>query len=278
MEDTGPVWDRIWQEQTDTLAKRDVLYMVDEMKLEYTLRLLRGIQGKITTIEIGSGSGRLSCFLASAGYWTTCLDYSPNALRVCSNNYELTKNEGNFIMADAQSIPFKSNSFDVVLSTGLLEHFVDAQPIVNEMVRILKPGGYFISDIVPKKLLVPFKLSYYFSSIVYGLLFWILRRGKNPYQLDIHEQKLNKQDIRHLLESAGLEDINVFPAGVVPPPPLDLPRAIPFEKHVRRIYNEVVYLYNEVVYRLKPFFKIWDGTLVAEWFGLYYYVHAIKPR
>jgi len=271
MEDTRSVWDQIWQAQTDTLTNRDVLYMVDEIKLEYTLRLLQKSRDRITIIEVGSGSGRLSCFLASAGYKTICLDCSPNALRVASNNYKLTRNEGIFILADAIYLPFKSNSFDVVLSTGLLEHFPNAQPVVDEMARILKPGGYFISDIVPKKLLVPFKFSHYFSSIVYRLLFWILRRENNTYQLDIYEQKLNKRDIRRLLESAGLEDINVFAAGVVPPPPLDLPRPIPLEKHVRKIYNEVVY-------RLKPFFRIWDGTLLAEWFGLYYYVHARKPR
>ena len=276
MEDTRAIWDQIWQQQRDTLTIRDVLYTVDEIKLEYTLRLLRTMQGKITTIEIGSGSGRLSCFLASVGYQTTCLDYSPNALRVAYNNYNLRKNEGVFVMADAQTLPFQNNSFDVVLSTGLLEHFADAQPVVNEMVRILKPGGYFISDIVPKKLLVPFKFTHYFTSMTQATVSCVLRK-KNvpPVHRRIHEQKLSKQDIICMLECAGLMDINVFSAGVVPPP-LDFPdvmpfRLIPFRHHAKHVYNDIVYL-------LKPFFKRLDNTLLAEWFGLYYYVHGRKPE
>ena len=137
------VWDKLWWQGTiDTITDRDILYMVDEIKLEYTLLLLRTLAGEISTLEVGSGSGRLSCFLASKDYQTTCLDYSRNALRVASNNYRLMENEGNFILADAESLPFKNGSFDAVLSTGLLEHFPDPQVVVNEMARVLKPGGY----------------------------------------------------------------------------------------------------------------------------------------
>jgi ubiquinone/menaquinone biosynthesis C-methylase UbiE len=271
MEEPKITWDRLWQGIENTVTDRDVLYMVDEIKLEYTLGLLQTSPDRITTIEVGAGSGRLSCFLASSGYKTICLDHSPDALRVASNNYKLTGNEGIFILADAIYLPFKSNSFDVVLSTGLLEHFPNAQPVVDEMARILKPGGYFVSDIVPKKLLVPFKFGHYLTATAYAVTFRILKRPKSATEPRIHEQRLTKQDITRLLESAGLEDINVFAAGVLPSPPLDLPRAIPFQKHAGKIYNEVVY-------RLKPFFKIWDGTLLAEWFGLYYFVHARKPR
>jgi demethylmenaquinone methyltransferase/2-methoxy-6-polyprenyl-1,4-benzoquinol methylase len=269
MEEMKGTWDRIWQDQPDTVSNRDILYMVDEIKLEYTLQLLPAAQGKMTTIEIGSGSGRLSCFLASAGYKTICLDYSPNALRVAYNNYKLAKNEGTFILADARFLPFRSNSLDVVLSTGLIEHFPDAQPVVDEMARILKPGGFLISDVVPKKWLVPFKFSLYCSSMVNSVISWVITLGKHTPAPPIYEKKLGKRDIRHLLESAGLERVTVFAAGVVPPP-LYLPHITPLKE---RAYT----MYNRAVYRLKPFVKGLDGTIIAEWFGLYYYVHARKP-
>ena len=263
-------WDKFWQGLTDTLTEKDILYLADEIKLEYTLHLLQTMQGRISTIEVGSGSGRLSCFLASAGYLTTCLDCSPNALRVASNNYCLMELEGNFIMAEAESLPFRSNSFDVVLSTGLLEHFADPQPIVNEMARILKPGGCFISDIVPKKLLVPYKFRSYVTAIVSGTLLRLIRQRKSNSLEYYYERRVTKRDIKCWLRSAGLQDINVFAAGVLPPP-LDPPMLIPFAKQAERVYNKFVYF-------SKPILKRMDKTAVAELFGLYYYVHAKKPE
>lgn len=249
------------------MTEKDILYMVDEIKLEYTLPLVRTLPGKISTLEVGSGSGRLSCFLASHGYHTTCLDYSPNALGVAVRNYRLAENQGNFIMADAERLPFSDNSFDVVLSTGLLEHFIDPQPVVNEMARVLRPGGLFISDIVPEKLLALYQSAYRLQALVLRIAFRL-----KGHRLELmYERKLSKQDIQSLLESAGLQGVCVFAAGVVPPPLLLLPRIIPFRKRIQNVYNSIVY-------SLKPFFRWLDGTILAEWFGLYYFAHAEKPN
>lgn len=259
------VWDQHWwQDTVDTITDRDILYMVDEMKLEYIVPLIETMQGKVNTIEVGSGSGRLSCFLASKGYYTTCLDYSRNALRVAANNYLMMENEGNFILADAESLPFKNGSFEVVLSTGLLEHFVDAQLVVDEMARILKPGGYFISDIVPKKLLALYMSVHRLRGVIVSTK--LCRRGSEER---IYEGRLSKGDIKVWLRTAGLHDINVFAAGVIPPP-LPLVGVIPNGKRARRTYNALAYY-------LKPFFKRLDNTVLAELFGLYYFAHAKKP-
>lgn len=263
------LWDKHWWEGTvDTLTNRDILYMVDEIKLEYTLPLLQTMEGKVSTIEIGSGSGRLSCFLASRGYQTTCLDYSTEALRVASNNYRLMGNIGKFILADAQSLPFKNGSFNVVLSTGLLEHFEDPQLVVNEMARILKTDGYFISDIVPRKLFSLYRSLYRIIHII-EIITSINFYKKAGQREAIYEGSPSKRDIKNWLEYAGLQNINIFAAGVVPPP-LVIPRFIPFRKHI-------IFVYHALVYRFKRFFKLFDNTIIAEFFGLYYFAHARKP-
>lgn len=263
------VWDKLWWQGTiDTITDRDILYMVDEIKLEYTLPLLRTLAGEISTLEVGSGSGRLSCFLASKDYQTTCLDYSRNALRVASNNYRLMENEGNFILADAESLPFKNGSFDVVLSTGLLEHFPDPQVVVSEMARILKTDGYFISDIVPRKLFSLYRSLYRIIHII-KIITSINFYKKAGQQEAIYEGSPSKRDIKNWLEYAGLQNINIFAAGVVPPP-LVIPRFIPFRKHI-------IFVYHALVYRFKRFFKLFDNTIIAEFFGLYYFAHARKP-
>jgi len=49
------------------------------------------------------------------------------------------------VLAFAQTIPFKSNSFDVVYSNAVLEHVDDPFLCAKEMVRVLKPGGVLMS-------------------------------------------------------------------------------------------------------------------------------------
>ena len=41
---------------------------------------------------------------------------------------------------------FKDNSFDVVLSLAVLEHVKNPWIHANEMIRVLKPGGFFIAS------------------------------------------------------------------------------------------------------------------------------------
>lgn len=45
------------------------------------------------------------------------------------------------IVADAHVLPFRDNSFDAIISESLLEHVLHPEKVVNEMKRILKPGG-----------------------------------------------------------------------------------------------------------------------------------------
>jgi SAM-dependent methyltransferase len=56
------------------------------------------------------------------------------------------------VLADATCLGFADQTFDFILSGGLLEHFEDPKPALAEMVRILKPGGVVFAAVVPRKL------------------------------------------------------------------------------------------------------------------------------
>src|SRR5207249_1229842 len=112
-------WDSYWVDQRSTLTALTMTQILDRIKLEY-LREILPRAGRI--LEVGSGSGRLSCFLAMAGYHTTCLDFSMHALRVARANYLAAKVGGWFVIGDGLKVPVHDGCFDVVLSTGLLEH------------------------------------------------------------------------------------------------------------------------------------------------------------
>ena len=48
------------------------------------------------------------------------------------------------VFGDAQIIPFKNSSFDLVFCRSVLEHIQYPESFVREIDRVLKPGGYFI--------------------------------------------------------------------------------------------------------------------------------------
>lgn len=248
-------WDVYWSDRQATLGARTMTQVLDRIKLEYLLAIL---PASGLTLEVGAGSGRLSCLLAMAGYRTVCLDASREALRVARLNYEMIPSEGRFVAGDGAMLPIRDGAFDVVLSTGLLEHFADPSPIVRDMVRVLKPGGLFYSDIVPKK----------FS--LFRSLDWVgaTKRAVTGRRIEkMYERSFTRGEILELLEKQGLVEARVFPAGVVPP-------YIPVLSRCRRITDWEVRL----VERTRAFWKRFDDTRLGDWLGFYYFAWAVKPR
>lgn len=54
------------------------------------------------------------------------------------------------LVANGDDLPFKDNTLDYVLSSHVFEHFFDPIKVLNEWIRVLKPGGY-IAMIIPHK-------------------------------------------------------------------------------------------------------------------------------
>ena len=90
-------------------------------------------------LDLGCGQGRDSVYFSSLSYDVTALDYSSQALLSLSQQT---------ILSDIRDINqyFKSNSLDVIYSNEVL-HFLtkeDAMKLINRILIILKPCGFFI--------------------------------------------------------------------------------------------------------------------------------------
>ena len=92
-------------------------------------------------LDVGCGGGFLSNPLSELGHDVTGLDISQESLEV-AKKYDTSKRV-KYIIADARKIPFPDNSFDVIISMDFLEHVTEVQEVVNEISRLLKPGGLF---------------------------------------------------------------------------------------------------------------------------------------
>ena len=102
-----------------------------------------------TCLEVGCGRGAMSSYFADAGFDCTLIDTCGQVLDTAQEIFKANSHTAKFVKGDALDLPFADESFDVVVSIGLLEHFEDVEPPIKEQYRVLKPGGLFIGYIVP---------------------------------------------------------------------------------------------------------------------------------
>lgn len=92
-------------------------------------------------LEIGGGLGTDHIQFAKARAITFDLDLAFEHLKLTKERFQLFNQKGNFILGDAEFNCFKDNCFDAIYSFGVLHHTPDTQKAIDEVYRILKPGG-----------------------------------------------------------------------------------------------------------------------------------------
>jgi len=103
-------------------------------------------------LEVGPGPGYLGLEWLKKTEETTLtgLDISPDMLAVCRRNAEEYgfAERATYVESKGQSMPFDDDHFDAVFTNGSLHEWENPVQVMNEIARVLKPGGrYFISDL-----------------------------------------------------------------------------------------------------------------------------------
>lgn len=108
--------------------------------------------GPLKIIEIGSAPGE---FLKQChdrfGFEPYGVEYSPVGARTNRDNFESWGLDPNHVIqADFFADDFQSEyqaQFDIVVSRGFIEHFVDLRPVIEAHSKLLKPGGTLVVSI-----------------------------------------------------------------------------------------------------------------------------------
>lgn len=119
---------------------------------EADAQLLGEIEGKYI-LEVGCGAGQCSRWVAEQGAFATGVDLSSGMLEQASRLSRLHPLspgavEPTFLQADARKLPFPSGSFDLAFSSyGALPFVKDAEVVLSEVARVLRPGGRWVFSV-----------------------------------------------------------------------------------------------------------------------------------
>ncbi len=104
--------------------------------------LAKDLPANARVLEIAPGPGYLSIALAKLGsFKITGLDISQSFVQMAS---EYAKREGvvaRFIHGSASDIPLEDGMFDLIVCRAAFKNFSEPLKALNEMHRVLKPGG-----------------------------------------------------------------------------------------------------------------------------------------
>lgn len=209
-------------------------------------------------LEIGVGAGTDHVNWLRAGARAIGIDLTAAGVRLTRERAALEGLRANAFVADAEALPFRNAAFDMVYSYGVLHHTPDTRRAIQEVHRILKPGGVA-------------KVMIYHRPSIVGFLLWTyycagrLQPWRSPTWAVFHH-----------LESPGTKAFTVGEASqlfgsfttVTAKPKLgpgDLLAIKPSAK-----YSSTVI---QLAWRVYP---RWLVRLIGDRFGLGLLVHAVK--
>jgi SAM-dependent methyltransferase len=101
-------------------------------------------------LDVACGEGYGSAFLARSAAYVAGVDVSPEAIAHAERTYA-RPGSLDFVQASCTRLPFPDLSFDVAVSFETLEHIEGQEAFLDELARVLKPGGVLVLS-CPNKL------------------------------------------------------------------------------------------------------------------------------
>jgi len=165
------------------------------------------IAGQLRIIDPGMGRGYVSLMLAAKNprAMITGIDYSPMQVRA-AEKLRLERNIFNcsFMRGNVMDIRFNDATFDTAVSVGSIKHWPNGLRGLEEIHRILKPGGRLVisetdqgaSDEALREFIRRFQVWF----IPNNLLFWSLRRI-------VFGQSYTEKTLTDVVRQAGFRNI-----------------------------------------------------------------------
>lgn len=190
-------------------------------------------------LELGCGRATSSIFQAlyHEGLEVFPSDFSANALRIAEKNAEKYGVKARFIETDLYKTPLGDESFDIVISLGVMEHVEQPEKAYREMRRLLGKNGLMISMNVPEHPQNIQRLAAGANRWLARIESWVKKGNSKPWldresrskTANVHRSTLYGDDFAVIVKNAGFSDVAVYEANPFPtfdPVPLWIDRLI----------------------------------------------------
>lgn len=131
-------------------------------------------------IDVGCGSGGNTVVLRELGWQVTGLEYSAEAVGLAGSRGL------DVVRGDATALPFGDGSVDLVVSADMWEHVEDHHAVARETARVLRPGGRAL------------------VAVPCSMKLW----SGHDVALQ-HHRRYEKDTLREVVESGGLEVVDI---------------------------------------------------------------------
>jgi SAM-dependent methyltransferase len=158
-------------------------------------------------VEVGCGIGTDGTRFLEGGARYVGVDSSDTAVRTARATSDFLKLGGMVVAGDATALPIRASAVDFAFSNGVLHHVDDTEAAIQEIHRILRPGGQCLV------------MLYHRSSLNYRFNILVLRRlgalallspraaavigrltGESPETLEGHRALLRRHGLRYLTD------------------------------------------------------------------------------
>jgi len=128
-------------QQYAEIQKYDVFTQKSNLEIIRQCLALSCLEPGARVVDLGCGSGVFTRLLDDLNLNCSGLDIS---YEMMARGRESNPNLG-FVSGDIESLPYRSESLDGIILSGVLHHLPDPMPCAQEVFRVLKPNGVFVA-------------------------------------------------------------------------------------------------------------------------------------
>lgn len=170
-------------------------------------------------LELGCGLGHDGLELLRSGYRLVETDVAPGQLGQARSLHsrEGVSGSAEYLLVDAQRLPFEDGSFDGVLMVAMLHHLPDPLSALREARRVLKPGGVIVLGTEPNT----WQHAFLFPAgkRALGLAYRVMGRSSDPAEMvsaaDKETEGFSRYELESLFMRSGFDWWELKPAGLL---------------------------------------------------------------
>jgi ubiquinone/menaquinone biosynthesis C-methylase UbiE len=168
-------------------------------------------------LEIGIGQGTDLLQFGKAGAHCHGVDITDNHISITRRNFEVHGIPVDIRKIDATTLPFPDASMDCIYSFGVVHHIPEAEKVIAEAHRVLRPGGMLYLALYYKWSAFYLYTKLLRDGIVRGWLFTkghdgllaTIEMGADGVKIKPYVALYSKKQMRNLISAFEVDDISV---------------------------------------------------------------------